>query len=98
MKSSAYYFHVKTRVWADFQICIDVPLKHILHDNSRKLILQKILKRKKFRVWFCLSLGHISVKNVIEKSNSVGAGAHKVGKVVSFWPNFDPSFNDIWRA
>ena len=35
---------------------------------------------------------------MIEKGNSVGAGVHKVGKVVSFWPNFDPNFTDIWRA
>ena len=36
-------------------------------------------------------------KKIIENYNSVGAGAHKVGKVVSFWPNFDPNFTDIWR-
>ena len=26
MKSSTYYFHVKTKILADFQICISVPL------------------------------------------------------------------------
>ena len=31
-------------------------------------------------------------KKIIEHCNSVGAGAHKVGKVVSLWPNFDPNF------
>ena len=30
-------------------------------------------------------------------NNSVGAGAQNIGKVVSFWPNFDPNFTDIWR-
>ena len=30
-------------------------------------------------------------KKIIENYNSVGAGAHKVGKVVSFWPSFDPN-------
>ena len=43
-----------------------------------------------------LLVGYISVKKIIENCNSVGAGAHKVGKVVSFWPNFDPNFTDIW--
>ena len=35
---------------------------------------------------------------IIENCNSVGAGAHKVGKVVSFWPKFDPNFPDIWKV
>ena len=26
MKSSIYYFHIKTKILADFQICISVPL------------------------------------------------------------------------
>ena len=40
---------------------------------------------------------HISKKN-IENCNSVGAGAQNIGKVVSFWPNFDPHFTNIWKA
>ena len=36
----------------------------------------------------CPLIGYISVKKNIENcNNSVGAGAHKVGKVVSFGPN-----------
>ena len=27
VKSSTYYFHVKKKILADFQICIGVPLK-----------------------------------------------------------------------
>ena len=27
MKSSTYYFHMKAKILADFQICISVPLK-----------------------------------------------------------------------
>ena len=27
MKSSTYYFHIKTKILANFQICISVPLK-----------------------------------------------------------------------
>ena len=62
-------------------------------------LFKKYLKRRKSRARFCLSLGwlNVSEKN-IGNYNSVGAGAHKVGKVVSFWPNFDPNFTDIWRA
>ena len=55
---------------------------------------------KKIAGAFCLSLGwlHISEEKAIENCNSVGAGAHKVGKVVSFWPSFNPNFTDIWTA
>ena len=46
-------------------------------------LFKKYLKRRKSQARFCLSLGwlNISEKN-IENYNSVGAGAHKVGKVV----------------
>ena len=37
-------------------------------------------------------------KKIIEHYNSVGAGAHKVEKVVSLWPNFDPNFPDTWKV
>ena len=46
----------------------------------------------------CPLVGYISEKKNIENCNSVGAGAHKVGKVVSFWPKFDPNFPVIWKA
>ena len=42
--------------------------------------------------------GYISVKKNIDNCNFVGAEAHKVGKVASFWPDFDPNFTDVWRA
>ena len=44
----------------------------------------KNIWKEKNRKHGCFSLGwlHISVKN---------AGAHKVGKVVSFWSSFDPN-------
>ena len=29
MKPSIYYFNMKTKILADFQICISVPLRHI---------------------------------------------------------------------
>ena len=29
LKSSTYYFHVKKKILADFQICISVPLNNI---------------------------------------------------------------------
>ena len=52
------------------------------------------------RARFCLPLGwlNISEKKNIENYISVGAGAHKVGKLVSFCPNFDPNFPDIWNG
>ena len=69
-------------------------------ETVKSRLFKKYLKRRKSRAQFCLSLGwlNISEKKIIENYNSVGAGAHKVGKVVSFWPNFDPNFTDIWRA
>ena len=33
----------------------------------------------------------------MENYNSVGVGAHTVGKLVSFWPNFEPNF-PIWKV
>ena len=36
-------------------------------------------------------------KKIIENCNSVGAGPYKVGKVVSVWPKFDPTFRDICK-
>ena len=30
MKPSIYHFHMKTKILADLQICISVPLKHLL--------------------------------------------------------------------
>ena len=56
-------------------------------------------KNKKSRVRFRLSLGWLNVsKKIIENYNSVGAGAHKVEKVVSPWPSFDPNFPDICKV
>ena len=62
-------------------------------------LFKKYLQRRKLRARFCLSLGwlHISEKKIIENCNSVGAGAQNMEKVVSFWPNFDPDFTDIWE-
>ena len=58
--------------------------------ETRSRLFQKISENRKLQARSCLSLGwlHINGKN-IENGNSVGAGAHKVGKVVRFWPNFD---------
>ena len=63
-------------------------------------LFKNYLKRRKLREWFCLCLGwlHINEKKITEHYNSVGAGAHKVEKVVSLWPNFDPNIPDIWKV
>ena len=42
-KSSAYYFHVKMKVLADFQICISVPL---IQTSSKTLLLWIWIKSK----------------------------------------------------
>ena len=58
-------------------------------------LFKEYLKRRNLQAWgfVCLLVGYISMKKKItENCNSVGAGAHKVGKVVSFWPNFDLIF------
>ena len=62
-------------------------------------LFKKQLKRRKQRARFCSTIDwlNISEKKIIESYNSVGAGAHEVEKVVSFWPNFDPNFPDIWK-
>ena len=47
-------------------------------------------------VLFVSWLATYSVKKITENCNSAGAGAQNIGKVISFWPNFDPNFTDIW--
>ena len=51
-------------------------------------------------VLFALGWLLIYEEKKILKGNkgSVGAGAHKVGKIVSFWPNLELNFTDIWVA
>ena len=39
MKFSAYYFHVKTNILADFQICISVPLTSVFLDISETFVI-----------------------------------------------------------
>ena len=57
-------------------------------------LFKKYLKKRKSRARFCL----FQLEKIIEHCNSVDAGAHKVRKVVSLWPNFDPNFPDIWKV
>ena len=55
----------------------------------------------KARAHFCLRLGsHLNEKKIkkIRNYNSVSAGAHKIGKILSLWPNFDPYFPKIWTV
>ena len=39
MKSSIYYFHMKTKIMADFQICFSVPLSFLMF--SDETLIQK---------------------------------------------------------
>ena len=49
-------------------------------------------------VLFAFYLAKYQWKKIIEHWNSVGAGAHKVGKVVSLWHNLDANFLDISKV
>ena len=49
-------------------------------------------------VLFVSWLAKYQWKKFFAHYNSVGAWAHKVGKVVSLWPNFDTNFPDIWKV
>ena len=69
------------------------PRKRSKADYSKNIQKEKNRGHSFVFLWL-----YISEKKLIENRNSVGAGAHKVGKVVSFWSNFDPNFTDIWRA
>ena len=61
MKSSTYYFHIKTKVLTDFQICIRVPL------NIWELRILKILK---YYVYFFLcTLYFILVLTLVERKS-----------------------------
>ena len=44
VKSAMYYFHIKTKIFADFPICIHVPLRILL----RKLRIWSHLMKKSF--------------------------------------------------
>ena len=57
----------------------------------------KNIRKEEIVVRFCLSLGwlYISTNKLLKNCNSVGAGAQKVGKIVSLWPNFTLYFMDI---
>ena len=35
VKYSTYYFHIKTKILVDFQICISVPLRYV-NDNKKQ--------------------------------------------------------------
>ena len=68
--------------------------------TSKSRLFKKYFKRRNSQARYCLSLGwlNISEKKIIENYNSLGGGAHKVGKVVNLRPNFDPNFPDIWKV
>ena len=54
----------------------------------KSTLFKKYLKRRKLR------------GTVLKKifSNSVGAGTHKVGKVVSLWPSLHPNIPDTKKV
>ena len=49
MKSSTHYFHVKTKILADFQICISVPLiiwSHALMKDTENIKTVNLMVRQ----------------------------------------------------
>ena len=66
VKSLTHYFHVKTKIFADFQICIRVPLKicEIAQENN---FIKKRLQHRCFPVKFCKFLKAPILKNTFER-------------------------------
>ena len=100
--------HHQLKVWNKYCRTYDELFIFYCNDSSferlfcmktvKSRLFKKYLKRKKLQVQFCLYLGwlDISEKN-IEKCNSLFGWAYKVEKMVSFWPNVDHNFSDIWE-
>ena len=72
-------------------------MKAYFAGKQLKVDYSKVISKEENRGhgFVCLLVGYISVKNINKNCNSVRAGAQNIGKVVSFWSNFDPNFNDI---
>ena len=63
-----------------------------------KLFKKKFERKKMFRtVYFGPWLPTDQCKQVTKNCNSIGTGAHSVGRN-GFWPNFDLYFPDIRRV
>ena len=67
MKSSACYFYMKTRILADFQICISVPLINSSHKQSNKQCVFCNLKNHKS--YKCLRVTEPVARKQILKQN-----------------------------
>ena len=61
-------------------------------NTVKSRLFKKYSKRRKSRGHWVATY---QCKKIIKMCNSVGAGVHKVGKIISFWPNFGPYFTDI---
>ena len=68
--------------------------KQLKADYSKNIWEEEIVGTVLFVSW----LAKYQWKEIIEHYNFVGAGAHKVEKVVSLGPNFDSNFSDIWKV
>ena len=49
MQSSTYYFHMKTTISTDFQICISAPLLHPFSNSPNNAVMSS----NKFHNTFC---------------------------------------------
>ena len=67
VKSLTYYFHMKTKISADFQICISVPLKkekrmnYVKNDHFQNKFIQLFIQQMHLKL--------ATTKNVFIKSN-----------------------------
>ena len=61
-------------------------------------LFKKYLKKNCRQVFLVSWLAKYLWKKINELYNSVSAGAHEVGKVVSLWSNFDPNLPDTWKV
>ena len=72
VKFSTYYFHMKTKILADFQICISVPLKHVYKQCSLFCLfcfgLELLIKMQKS--WF-LRLQKPGLFKFLQISNTI---------------------------
>ena len=55
MKSSTYYFHLKTKILTDFQICISVPLKPL----NNFMRVEWFSHVKCFYIFYSLNVFHV---------------------------------------
>ena len=82
-----------------FIAIIQRALKAYFAWKQLKVDYLKDIWKTNSQAWFSFYLGwlNISDKKLLNTNNSVSAPAHKLWKLASLWPNFDPYILDIWK-